>query len=78
VRKELVCLLDYDITGKSVQLELVHSDVYGKMGTKTIGAEYFLTLLDDKLHYTWVYLFKTKDQSLSASSSDKQTSQSRE
>ncbi len=44
-------------------LELVHSDVCGKMGQKSRGgAEYFLTLLDDKTHYTWVYPLKTKDQ----------------
>ena len=44
-------------------LELVHSDVCGKMGQKSLGgAEYFLTLLDDKTHYTWVYPLKTKDK----------------
>ena len=44
-------------------LELVHSDVRGKMGQKSKrGAEYFLTLLDDKTHYSWVYPLKTKDQ----------------
>ena len=44
-------------------LELVHSDVCGKMGQKSLGgAEYFLTLLDDKTHYTWVYPLKTKDE----------------
>ncbi len=50
-------------TVTSKLLELVHSDVCGKMGKKSIGgAEYFLTLLDDKTHYTWVYPLKTKDQ----------------
>ena len=44
-------------------LELVHSDVCGKMREKSIGgAEYFLTFIDDKTHYTWVYPLKTKDQ----------------
>ena len=44
-------------------LELVHSDVCGKMGQKSMrGAEYFLTLLDDKTHYIWVYPLKTKDE----------------
>ena len=44
-------------------LELVHSDVCGKMGQKSLGgAEYFLTLLDDKTHYAWVYPLKTKDE----------------
>ena len=47
----------------SMPLELMYSDVCGKMGQKSIGgAEYFLTLLDNKTHYTWVYLLKTKDQ----------------
>ncbi len=43
-------------------LELVHSDVCGKMSEKSIGgAEYFLTFID-RTHYTWVYPLKTKDQ----------------
>ena len=46
-------------------LELVPSDVCGKMGCKSIGgAEYFLTLLHDKIHYAWVYPLKTRDQVL--------------
>ena len=50
-------------TETSMPLELVHSDVCGKIGKKSLGgAEYFLTLLDDKTHYTWVYPLKTKDQ----------------
>ena len=44
-------------------LELVHSDVCGKVNTKSFGgAEYFLTFIDDKTRYAWVYLLKTKDQ----------------
>ena len=43
-------------TVTSVPLELVHSDVCGKMGQKSLGgAEYFLTFVDDYTHYTWVY-----------------------
>ena len=50
-------------TVTSVPLELVHSDVCGKMGQKSLGgAEYFLTFVDDYTHYTWVYPLKTKDQ----------------
>ena len=50
-------------TVTSMPLELVHSDVCGKMGQKSLGgAEYFLILLDDKTHYAWVYPLKTKDQ----------------
>ena len=44
-------------TVTSVTLELVHSDVCGKMGQKSA-----VTFVDDYTHYTWVYPFKTKDQ----------------
>ena len=44
-------------------LELVHSDVCGKMREKSLGGgEYFLTFTDDRSRYTWVYILKTKDQ----------------
>ena len=46
-------------------LELVHSDVCGKMREKSLGgAEYFVTFTDDKTRYTWVYILKSKDQVL--------------
>lgn len=42
---------------------VVHSDVCGKINAKSFGgAEYFLTFIDDKTRYTWVYLLKTKDE----------------
>ena len=44
-------------------LGLVHSNVCGKIGTKSIGgAEYFLTFIDDKTRYVWVYTLKHKDE----------------
>ena len=44
-------------------LELVHSDVCGKISEKSIGgAQYFLTFTDDKSRYSWVYMLHTKDQ----------------
>ena len=44
-------------------LELVHSDVCGKINAKSFGgAEYFLTFIDDKTRYTWVYLLKNKSE----------------
>lgn len=47
---------------KSV-LGLVHSDVCGKMSTQSLGGgEYFLTFIDDKTRYTWVYVLKHKHQ----------------
>ena len=42
-------------------LELVHSDVCGKMSvTSNGGGYYFLTFIDDSTQYTWVYILKTK------------------
>ena len=41
-------------------LELVHSDVCGKISENSIGGA--LTFTDDKSRYSWVYIIKTKDQ----------------
>ena len=50
-------------THASEPLELVHTDVCGKMREKSIGgAEYFITFIDEKTHYSWIYFLKTKDQ----------------
>ena len=44
-------------------LELVHSDVCGKMSEKSLGgANYFVSFTDDKTRYSWIYTLKTKDQ----------------
>ena len=44
-------------------LELVHSDVCGKINAKSLsGAEYFLTFIDDKTRFVWVYILKHKSQ----------------
>ena len=44
-------------------LDLVHSDVCGKMNAKSIGgAEYFLTFIDDSTRYVWVYPLKHKSE----------------
>ena len=44
-------------------LGLVHSDVCGKMNAQSLsGAEYFLTFIDDKTRFVWVYVLKRKDQ----------------
>ena len=48
--------------GKEI-LDLVHSDVCGKMSTGSLsGCEYFLTIIDDKTCYTWIYVLKHKDE----------------
>ena len=42
-------------------LGLVHSYVCGKMNAKSLsGGEYFLTFIDDKSRYVWVYILKHK------------------
>jgi len=44
-------------------LDLVHSDLCGKMNEKSLGgAEYFLSFIDDSTRYVWVYFLKSKDQ----------------
>lgn len=41
----------------------MHSDLCGKMNEKSLsGAEYFLSFIDDKIRYVWVYFLKSKDQ----------------
>ncbi len=40
-------------------LDLVHTDVCGKLNTKSLGgAEYFLTFIDDCSRYIWIYFLK--------------------
>ena len=42
-------------------LELVHTDVCGKVNAKSLsGSEYFLTFIDDRTRYSWVYILKRK------------------
>ena len=46
-------------TGSEEPLGLVHSDECGKLSTKSLGeTEYFLTFMDDKTHYVWIYSVK--------------------
>jgi len=44
-------------------LELVHSDVCGKIGTRSLsGGEYFVTFVDDHTRHVWVYVLKHKSE----------------
>ena len=44
-------------------LELVHSDVCGKIGTHSLGgSDYFVTFVDGRSHHVWVYSLRSKDQ----------------
>ena len=50
-------------TRSSELLELVHTDVCGRMEVKSLtGNEYFVTFIDDKSRYIWVYFLKQKSQ----------------
>ena len=45
--------------------ELVHSNVFGPMKTKSIGgARCFLTFIDNFLRKNWVYMLKAKNEVL--------------
>ena len=47
----------------SKTLELVHSDVCGKIEAKSLsGKEYFVTLIDDKSRFMWSYALKYKSE----------------
>ena len=47
-------------------LELVHTDVCGKMETESLsGKEYFISFIDDKSRYTWTYPIRRKSDSFS-------------
>ena len=44
-------------------LDLVHTDVCGKLETKYLsGGEYFLTFIDDNSRHTWCYMLKRKSE----------------
>jgi hypothetical protein len=45
----------------SEPLQLIHSDVCGKLNPMSLGgAEYFVTFIDDSTRYVWVYNLKKK------------------
>ena len=44
-------------------LELIHSDVCGKIGTQSLGGgEYFVTFVDDHTRHVWIYILKHKGE----------------
>lgn len=45
--------------------QLPHCDIWGSFSTPTSNeSRYFLTILDDYSHCTWLYLMKTKEETL--------------
>ena len=41
----------------------MHSDVSGRLEAKSLsGAEYFVTFIDDKSRYVWIYILKNKSE----------------
>jgi transposase InsO family protein len=46
-------------------LELIHSDIYEINGVLTeAGQRYFMTMIDDTSRYCYIYLSKTKDETV--------------
>ena len=44
-------------------LELVHSDLSGKITPPSKGgAQYFMTIIDDKSRFTWIFMLKRKEE----------------
>ena len=51
----------YSEKRKPKPLALIHSDVCGKISSKSLGrAEYFVTFIDDKTRYVWAYAIEKK------------------
>ena len=43
--------------------DIVHSDVCGRLEAKSLsGAEYFVTFIDDKSRFVWIYILKNKSE----------------
>ena len=60
-KQNRVSFNSYPPSIKTELLELVHSNLFGPMKTKTLGgALYFVTLIDDCSRKLWVYVLKTK------------------
>lgn len=48
---------------KREPLELIHSDICGKISPSSIGgANYFLSFIDDATKYVWIYFLKSKNE----------------
>ena len=44
-------------------LKIMHSDFCGRLEAKSFsGAEYFVTFIDDKSRYVWIYILKNKSE----------------
>ena len=42
---------------------LIHCDIWGRYKHSSLfGAHYFLTIVDDYTHFTWIFLMKHKDE----------------
>jgi transposase InsO family protein len=51
--------------GETAPLEFIHSDIYEMNGVLTEGGHrYFMTMIDDAFRYCYIYLLKTKDETL--------------
>lgn len=58
-----ICRSPFPGTCQERDEDLVHSDVCGKINSPSLGgAEYFVTFIDDKKHYVWIYVLKNKHE----------------
>ena len=46
----------------SAPLEIIHSDVCGKLPVSLGGGQYFVTFIDDSTRYCWTYILKNKSE----------------
>lgn len=59
------CMITFPLsTNKANKIfEFIHCDLWGKYNTRSHnGSHYFLTIVDDYFHATWVYLLKDKTE----------------
>ena len=50
----------FPVGGSEGMLDLVHTNVCGKLNSRSVGAEYSVTFVDDKSTFVWVYILKSK------------------
>ena len=62
-QSNIISLLELvkSLTKKS--FDLIHCDIWGHYKYSSLsGAHYFLTIIDDYTHFTWIFLMKHKDE----------------
>ncbi|CAL0331539.1 unnamed protein product [Lupinus luteus] len=56
---------DSSITSSKKCFDLIHIDIWGPISTpSTFGHKYFLTIVDDKSRFTWIFFMKQKSETV--------------